>query len=145
MSQYSNIEQLVARIAGLAEAARLDGPVVMTEIGEAYEDILKERADNQSGPFGVRWSDNDPGYAARKGNLPVGVLSGTMLDERNLRVDVSYANHRLYMRYDGSEEARQHLQWFQEGGRQLWGLDDRTRERFREIINGHIQDVVSNK
>lgn len=141
----SNIDRFTARIRGLTEAFRIDSQEVMDELGNAYVDVLKDRADNQSGPFGVRWEDNDPRYAARKGNLPVGVLSGVMLDPANLKVDATFANYRLYMRYAGSEEARQHLRWFEQGGRKLWGLDDQTQAAFHEVIRKHIHNTLRKK
>jgi hypothetical protein len=141
----SNIEQFVSGLHKIMDDIRLDHPQILDEIANVYTDVLTERAANQVGPGGVRWDENDPDYARRKGNLPVGILSGEMLAPANLKVTASFTGGRLYLRHGGSPAAQQHLTWFQQGGRILWGLDEDTRQRFRVVISNHIHNNLRNK
>jgi hypothetical protein len=141
----SNINQFVSGIRKIMDDVRLDHPQVLQEIANVYTDILTERAANQVGPYGDRWADNNPDYARRKGNLPVGVLSGEMTAPANLKVTASFVGGRLYLHHAGTIEAQQHMTWFQKGGRTLWGLDADTREKFRDVIAKHIHNNLRNK
>jgi hypothetical protein len=141
----SNIEQFVSGIRKIMDDVRLDNPQVLQEISDIYSDVLMERAANQVGPYGDRWADNQPDYAARKGYLPVGVLSGEMIAPANLKVTASFNGGRLYLHHAGTLEAQQHMTWFQRSGRILWGLDADTREKFRAVIANHIHKNLRNK
>lgn len=144
MSDISNIERFLQGFEDLKEALTLtNDPDLANDLGTAYSDTLKDRAAAGAGPDGVRWDDNQPDYARRKGGLPVGVgLTGQMLDPDNLRVDASFRGNMIYFTYGGSEEARQHLQFFEQGGRQLWGLDEDAIGRLHEVISTYIGNKV---
>lgn len=141
----SNIEQFVSSIRKVMDDISLDHPEVLDKLENTYTDVLTDRAANQVGPGGERWADNQPAYAARKGNLPVGVLSGEMLAPANLKVNAAYIGNRLYLYHGGSPEAQRHLTWFEQGGRILWGLDEDARQRFRTVISNHIHNNLRNK
>jgi hypothetical protein len=143
MSEFSNIDEFLEGFHELGEALTLDDQELVDALGDTYSDVLRERAAGQVGPDGVSWDANQPDYARRKGYLPVGVgFTGEMLDPDNLKVTGRYQSGNITFDHSGSEASKQHLQFFEAGGRQLWGIDAETEARFSVEINKHIQEKI---
>jgi len=141
ISFTDNIDDLVSRIQARADRlgdAEDDNLVadVQTIVGEGQ----LARAGREIDPSFSQWQPNQPQYAARKGFLPVGVLTGEMLSRENMMGTVQAQGPQITIRYAGSPSARLKVEAFQRGGRLMWGLDDHIRaelkERLREKV-GH--------
>jgi hypothetical protein len=145
MSDISNINEFIDKLESFSRYLSLEDQSLADALGAAYTETLQDRAANQTGPGG-QWDDNQPDYARRKGNLPVGVgFTGEMLAADNLRVDASFQGRFIYFRHAGSELALLHLRWFEAGGRQLWGLDGDVTEKFHDVISEYINEKVGGR
>ena len=101
--------------------------------GEDVLDLMAEdiqdRCRNQLAPDGTTWPDNEPRYAARKGGLPVGELTGEMLDINQIKGQRTIEPQTVEMEYGVSEFAIQKAGWFTDGDTSL----NRPERPFYEI------------
>jgi hypothetical protein len=138
MSIQSNIDKFCKKLEYLSDVVRTDEGLG-EEIARVIGDRNVERAALEIAPDGTHWADNDPAYAERKGGLPVGVLTGDMLSDDNMRGRVTIGDRSVSVAYGGSEFARAKLGWFAAGGRVAWGMDAAMVEGIRAALRDHVR------
>jgi hypothetical protein len=134
----SNIESFCEKLGYLSDVVRTDSGLG-EEIAKVIGDRNVERAALEMAPDGTHWAANEPAYSARKGGLPVGILTGDMLSDDNMRGRVTIGERSVSVAYGGSEFARAKLGWFAAGGRVAWGMDEAMVEGFRTALRDHVR------
>lgn len=104
----------------LADEINLEAPAPGGSLGAEVLDIaavgIAERSlKEQVAPDQSPWADNEPRYAARKGGLPVGVLTGDMLSLVQLEGERDISPRKATARYGVTQEARDKAEWFTTG------------------------------
>lgn len=140
----TNIEDFCKRLEFLSDIIRCDQGLG-DDIERVFGDRMVARTREEMGPDGSYWPENEPAYSARKGGLPVGILTGDMLAEQNVRGNVTSGDKFVHMSYAGSDFAKAKLGWFGATGRVVWGLDDAMREGFREAVRDHMRARISGR
>jgi hypothetical protein len=141
MDFFSNLEDLGERMRDKV----IDGAGSFISDNKLPDDIQEivaqgqySRAVREINPQFAPWRENEPAYKARKGNKPVGILTGEMLSYENIFGKVQVTKNTITIRYAGSAAARRKVRWFEEGGRRMWGLDPEIRAKIMARMKDHI-------
>jgi hypothetical protein len=105
-------------------------------------------------PRGRPWRPNEPGYKRWKGGLPVGVLSGSMLEQGNIYGRDTIGQDEVKIEYAGSPEDVQKMIWFSGGSgrnrigqfqsqRIAWGLDRNIERAMSNEINVWLNRLMN--
>jgi hypothetical protein len=134
-----NLDELEDRIQQkLVDHFSWEDPKLANDVQQIVYEGQMSRINAEVDPRFTGWKENEPEYKARKGNQPIGVLTGEMVSAENIRGDVRETKETITIRYAGTAKARQKLVWFEEGGRKLWGLDEVIKAKIRERIREHV-------
>lgn len=76
---------------------------------------IQARSQAELDPTGDRWPENEPRYKARKGNQPIGELTGRMLSIEEIEGTITVVPDAARMEFGLSEDSRQIAEWFEEG------------------------------
>lgn len=130
---HSNIDEFEQKLTVLSDVLRTDDGLG-EQIAQAHGEMLADRCSRQVGPNGEQWRENEPAYAASKGFLPVGVLTGATLAPDALKGEAAIGEKSVTILYGGGPEEVAKLNYLAASGRVVWGLDDEMRARFRDIV-----------
>jgi len=167
----TNFDQHVAWFKDLVDDFNFKLPGRNENIGKdlAYlaSQRMIDRADQeQGGPDGSIWLANEPRYAAWKAKkynvVKVGTLTGQMLSETSMRGNIDVQEQEVTMRYGIDQPAtkfkggetydvenpptdRQKAQWFEEGGRKFYGLDDKISDELAELAGQELDEYLADR
>jgi hypothetical protein len=150
------LADIESALLALVSCTALDSPAPSGETGPTLADSLfdcdvrgiQSRALNsQSGPEGVQWADNAPAYKARKGGLPVSILTGEMMSDEQLSGVREIGPDEAVMTYGKDDWNRQKAEWFEYGrqnqpARPMYDSDTSDDDDKAEIVNRKIQETI---
>lgn len=168
----SNLAEIEALLKGIIDGWDFDRPGTDRSLGLDLAGIvgagIAERSLGEAkSPDGEGWRPNEAKYAARKkeklGVTNVGVLSGQMLSLQEILGNVDVQPDEVTIRYgsgaagvepdgwraDGSgppgelPTPEQKLEYFEAGGRKVWGLDDAIRAEMTREAADHFGRFVA--
>lgn len=166
----ASLHEIKADLEQLADACDLTQHGLGVDLLDTIAVGIMERSiGEQKAPSGAPWAPNKEPYASspKKRGKPIGVLTGEMLSQEQLRGEQTIEPERASMRYGVSPEAQQKLDWFTKGKparysrdvrgrfikgtrvegtqprRPVYGLDDEIRAALDAKIREHIDKVVA--
>jgi|GEM_PF-2915897 len=168
----SNIDEVGQWISGILEGIDFTMPGADQSLGRdmagvVANGIIDRSVPDAQAPDGSTWAANEPEYAARKrarydADQP-GILTGQMLSLESVKGELTLAPAEVTMKYGTGESAkrarngaeppkasdpptdRQKAEWFTEGGRPFYELDDQINEAVvkeaEDAIEKHLEGL----
>jgi hypothetical protein len=137
-----NLDDLNEHMDGIVDSFEQSGDSFIDESKDIVQEHIKSRCDSESNPDGSAWPENQPEYKARKGGLPVGILTGDMLARESLRPNVTTDGDTLHYHYAGGPFEQQKLGWFEDSGRIVWAWDDDLKQKLKYAKAEHMGKVI---
>lgn len=167
----TNFDQHVAWIKDLVGEFNFKLPGKDESVGKDMANLaaqrMTDRSEQQQGsPDGSIWLANEPRYAAwkaKKHNVhAVGVLTGQMLSHESMLGQVTIDKEEVTMKYGTGDPARrfrggesydvdepptdrQKAQWFEEGGRKFYGLDEQINTELANLAGEALDEYLAER
>lgn len=166
-----NFDQHVAWFKDLVDGFNFKLPGKDESVGKDLANLAAQRMTDRSeqqqgGPAGDIWLANEPRYAAwkaKKHNVhAVGVLTGQMLSHESMLGTLDVQSEEVTMKYGTGDPAkrfrggesydvenpptdRQKAQWFEEGGRKFYGLDENISTELANLAGEALDEYLAER
>lgn len=167
----TNFDQHTAWFRNLVDSFNFKLPGKDESVGKDMANLAAQRMTDRSeqqqgGPDGNIWLANEPKYAAWKRKKydvhAVGVLTGQMLSHESMLGAVTVDAEEVTMRYGTGEPAtrfrggetydvenpptdRQKAEWFEDGGRKFYGLDERISDELAKTAGEALDEYLAER